>query len=86
MDKTVTKRVQEPNDDIDAIWKPAAAADFLGVSIHTLATWRRTGEGPRYVPLSRTRVGYTKRDMVAWVDKKRRQSTSEAATSSGGAS
>ena len=71
----------ELRDDPDAVWPSEAAARFLGVSKGALARWRHTGEGPAYVALSKTRVGYTRRSMIEWREKRTRQSTSDATAS-----
>ena len=50
---------------------PAAVADALGVKVSTLAKWRCTGKGPRYVRVGsgpRSPVRYRMADVVAWVD------------------
>jgi hypothetical protein len=53
------------------------AADYLGgLSIRTLEKWRVTGEGPPYVKMGR-RVLYRLEDLVAWINSRRRTSTSE---------
>ena len=73
--------------DLDAVWTPQDASAFLAIRQATLAHWRRTGEGPRYIRLSATRVGYRKRDLLEWIESRLRQSTSEPAaggSSSGG--
>lgn len=65
-------------DDLDVVWKPAAAARFLGVAVSTLAGWRLDGGGPDFVELSKTRVGYRKRALIAFIEARERKSTSEA--------
>ena len=52
------------------------AASFLGLSPSTLAKWRVTGGGPRFVKLGR-RVAYVLTDLITWVRDQGRASTSE---------
>jgi predicted DNA-binding transcriptional regulator AlpA len=54
----------------------AAAAAFLGLSERTLERFRLDGRGPKYHKLGR-RVAYTREDLVAWADSRRRSSASD---------
>jgi predicted DNA-binding transcriptional regulator AlpA len=45
------------------------AAEFLGLSPGTLATWRVRGGGPRYRKLGRV-VVYDPTDLRAWLDER----------------
>lgn len=45
---------------------PKQAADILAVSLRTLEYWRMTGEGPRYLKLSRATIRYTAVDLAAF--------------------
>jgi predicted site-specific integrase-resolvase len=38
---------------------PVQVAELLGVQPRTIERWRRTGEGPSYVQLSRRTIRYT---------------------------
>jgi predicted DNA-binding transcriptional regulator AlpA len=67
-------------DDLDAVWLPADAAAFLGLTESTLAARRRTGDGPRYIKLGTNRVGYRKRNMLEFIETHERQSTSDQST------
>jgi predicted site-specific integrase-resolvase len=52
--------------------KPEQAAEVLGVSVHTLEKWRRSGYegvGPRY-RLHGRHVRYDPRDLLAWSESK----------------
>lgn len=53
-----------------------AAADYCGLSKSTLDKYRLTGEGPTFLKLGRS-VAYDQRDLDAWLNSKRRQSTSD---------
>jgi predicted DNA-binding transcriptional regulator AlpA len=54
----------------------ADAADYLGVSPSTLAKWRISGGGPRYVKAGR-RVTYRLQDLEEWQNACVRRSTSD---------
>jgi len=56
----------------------AQAAEFTGLSKSTLNKYRLTGAGPRYFQLGR-RVIYDTAELTAWMDARRRRSTSEIA-------
>lgn len=45
---------------------PKQAAEILAVSLRTLEYWRMTGEGPRYLKLSRATIRYTAADLAAF--------------------
>jgi excisionase family DNA binding protein len=53
-----------------------AAASYLGISTSTLAKLRLSGTGPAYCKLGR-RVVYRAADLEAWLESRRRLSTSE---------
>jgi len=47
------------------------AANALGVSLCTLANWRRKNHGPPYFKVSRQLVMYDEDELRRWLDKKR---------------
>jgi predicted DNA-binding transcriptional regulator AlpA len=53
------------------------AAAYLGLSHRTLPGLRRRGDGPPYVKLGGRKVGYLKSDLDAWLESRRRLSTSD---------
>lgn len=53
-------------------------AEQIGVAAKTLERWRAQGFGPRFIKLAR-HVRYDSRDVEAWLDGQRRNSTSQAA-------
>jgi len=65
------------DQDPDELMLEEAAARFLKVAPKTLATWRFTGQGPFFVKLSRRCVRYRRKDLIDWVEKKIKASTSE---------
>jgi len=54
-------------DDDFRIISTREAALVLGLSAATLETWRCEGTGPKYVRIGSRRIGYLKRDLVAFV-------------------
>ena len=46
---------------------PDQAADLLGVTPRALERWRASGDGPRYVRLSRSTIRYRVEDLDAFV-------------------
>jgi predicted DNA-binding transcriptional regulator AlpA len=53
------------------------AAAYLGLSNRTLPGLRRRGGGPPYIKLGGRKVSYLKRDLDAWLESRRRLSTSD---------
>jgi predicted DNA-binding transcriptional regulator AlpA len=53
-----------------------AAAHLLNVSAVTLAKWRVTGEGPRFLKFGRS-VKYRISDLEEWIQDQQRESTAE---------
>lgn len=50
-------------------------ADLLRISPRTLENWRARGHGPPYLRLTRRRIAYRERDVLAWIDSRLRAST-----------
>jgi predicted site-specific integrase-resolvase len=63
-------------DSLSTTVGPTEAAKRLGVEASTLANWRWSGRGPRYVKVG-SRVRYRLVDLAAWLDKQSRSSTSD---------
>ena len=55
------------------------AADFLDLRPRTLESWRYKGEGPAYVSFSRTCVRYRVRDLIAFAEGRKVETTGDAA-------
>lgn len=56
---------------------PQAVAEALGLTERTLERWRITGEGPRYIKLSRSTVRYLPEDVAAFVADRIRTNTAQ---------
>lgn len=54
-------------ESADRLLDTAAVSVRLGVHENTLKRWRRTGTGPRYIRVSRSRVRYRVRDLESWL-------------------
>jgi excisionase family DNA binding protein len=52
------------------------AAEYVGLSQHTLNQMRNEGRGPRFLKLGGA-VRYDTKDLDAWIDASRRRSTSD---------
>lgn len=53
------------------------AAQYLGLAPSTLAKMRLRGDGPPYIKSGPRIVVYTVADLAAWLQSRRRRSTSE---------
>ena len=58
------------------ILKTPEAAEYLGLSVPTLARFRTLGGGPKYAKLGSS-VRYRKADLDAWLESRLVRSTSE---------
>jgi hypothetical protein len=58
--------------------RAGSASAYLGLAESTLAKMRMRGDGPAYIKANKV-VLYDSADCDAWLDQRRRQSTSEAA-------
>lgn len=47
------------------------AAEYLSVSVSTLANWRASGTGPTYCLLPTGRIAYARTDLDAYIEKHR---------------
>ena len=77
-------RIRGGNTMHRRILRTPDAAVYLALAQSTLEKARLTGTGPRFVKLGRV-VGYDIQDLDAWLDERKRLSTSEPTSGSGGA-
>jgi predicted DNA-binding transcriptional regulator AlpA len=70
MTQTIARRILRTPD----------AAAYLSLGTPTLEKLRLTGGGPRYVKLGARAIGYDMRDLDAWIDASKVESTSERGT------
>lgn len=62
---------------LDQLIPEKEAAKFLGYTPRALQNWRLRGGGPEYIKVSARSIRYRRRDLMAWVEARRRNSTSE---------
>ncbi|WP_025159306.1 helix-turn-helix transcriptional regulator [Leifsonia aquatica] len=55
-------------EDLPPMVSPSALAEFLQVSIPTLARWRGNKTGPRWVRVGGQAVRYPRENVRAWLD------------------
>lgn len=75
----VGRHPQRESEPLQYLRRSRAAAAILGMSPSTLAKMRMRGDGPAYIRLSATAVAYADKDLKAWIDARRRRSTSQEA-------
>jgi hypothetical protein len=64
------RRQAEPDiPALDQRLTPQAAAELIGVSVHTLRGWRSQRKGPAFYDVGR--VFYTRSDIAAWFAQRR---------------
>ena len=68
--------IDYPEARTSANWTVGQAAAYLGLSVHFLNRSRIIGNGPVYFKLG-GRVAYSQDDLDAWVNSRRRTSTSQ---------
>lgn len=64
-------------DYLDRLINEVEAADYLGYSIRALQNWRVRGGGPLFIKVSARSIRYRRRDLMAWIDSKAVNNTSE---------
>ena len=73
---TYAKKTARP-PSTDKLISPNEAAELLGVAAQTLAHWRTRAAGPRYVLLTKRCVRYRLSDIMAWLECRVQDSTTE---------
>lgn len=63
--------------DPEAALYPAEVAHLCGVEVRTLEKWRLRGGGPAFIGISRRCIRYRRRDVLEWIESRRRRSTSD---------
>jgi predicted DNA-binding transcriptional regulator AlpA len=56
-----------------------AAAQYIGIAASTLAKWRMSGKGPKFVKAG-SRVLYDRADLDDWMQSRKREHTAHART------
>jgi len=63
--------------DPEALLFQSEAAYLTAASTRTLEAWRLHGGGPPFISLGRRAVRYRRRDLLEWIEGRRRRSTSD---------
>lgn len=69
--------------DPDALLFQAEVAYLAAVSTRTLEAFRLHGGGPPYIVIGKRAVRYRRGDVIAWLDARRRRSTSDPGSGTG---
>ncbi len=75
----ITIRNRLDGEDLDRLMTEAEAAEILCYSVRALQNWRVRGGGPKFIKVSSRSVRYRRRDLLAWIDQRTRNHTSEEA-------
>ena len=86
MSEAVNEVNQAVNSDGSFKWKyhpddlltPHQTAEVLNSTTKTLARNRTKGEGPKFVKISRSKVGYVYKDILDWIKSRTFESTHDA--------
>lgn len=70
--------------DGDALLFQSEAAYLTGCSGRTLEAWRLHGGGPPFIAIGRRAIRYRRRDLLDWIDARRRRSTSDPGPNAAG--
>lgn len=73
----IVAAMDQATADVPRLLTPKLVADMLGLTERTLERWRITGEGPRYVKLSRSTVRYLPDDVRDFVQAGLRANTAQ---------
>ena len=66
---------EQPASEHPPLLTPAELAAYLSMSPKALERWRSTGDGPRYIKLSKSTVRYAREDVDEFVRANRKVST-----------
>ncbi len=73
----IVAAMQQVSAEMQKLLTPAAVSELLGVAERTLERWRITGEGPRYVKLTRKVVRYLADDLATFVAERVKANTAQ---------
>ena len=63
--------------DLDQLLTEKEAAELICYSQRALQNWRVRGGGPAYVKVSSRSIRYQRRDVLNWIEQRKRKHTSE---------
>ena len=64
-------------NDLDQLLTEKEAAELICYTQRALQNWRVRGGGPKYVKVSARSIRYQRRDVLAWIDARKRGNTSQ---------
>lgn len=79
---TIKSPPASPSDVLTPLKTPQQAAEYLAVTVDTLAYWRTVGRGPRFLKFNRARQGivrYRQADLDQFINACIQESTSAGA-------
>ena len=70
--------LQTPTTSIDPhqLLRETDTAELICQSVRTLQKWRVAGQGPSFYKIGRS-IRYRRREIIEWIDSRRRTSTSQ---------
>lgn len=66
------------NADLDQLLTEQQTADIICYSQRALQNWRVRGGGPAYVKVGGRSVRYQRRDVLAWIEERKRKHSSQS--------
>lgn len=64
-------------NDLDQLLTEKEAAELICYTPRALQNWRVRGGGPKYVKVSARSIRYQRRDVLNWINARKRGNTSE---------
>lgn len=68
----------EMQNDPDQLLTEKEAASLICYSQRCLQNWRLRGGGPKYVKVSARSIRYQRRDVIEWIEERKRNNTSQS--------
>lgn len=65
-------------NDPDQLLTEKDAAQLVCYSTRALQNWRLRGGGPKYVKVSARSIRYQRRDVIEWIESRKRSHTSQS--------
>lgn len=64
-------------ENLDQLLTETEAADLICYSPRALQNWRLRGGGPPYIKVSARSIRYQRRDVLNWIDERRRKHSAD---------
>ncbi|MEP6342087.1 MAG: helix-turn-helix domain-containing protein [Maricaulaceae bacterium] len=65
------------SDNLDQLLTEKEAAELICYTPRALQNWRLRGGGPEYVKVSARSIRYQRRDVLNWIEERKRKHTSQ---------